>query len=205
MDRPFIMFPVLLTLGITMALAVGAGFALRGTPRRLAELRFIATPMLMPAVAAGIAPLFIEMPDAAVRALMVAANLVVAAWIIINIAGHSGAVRVGLALLLAGWLLNAIVITLNGAMPLSRWAYAQSGQDDAITAGEGGFFKIEEADASTRLRFLGDAIPIRPVRQVLSFGDIALMLGIGVVVAGGMRGSSAAIQEPHEPTPSAVG
>lgn len=176
-----------LTLGITLAVALAAGYSTGGRMRRLADLRIAGLPFVFAALVLGLAPLVVEMPDALGRVLVAAANVVVLACVAVNLRRHRGAVRAGMAVIAAGWALNAVVIAANGGMPLSRWAYAQSGQTDPITEGEGGFFKIVAAGPGSRLRPLGDVIPIEPLRQVLSVGDLLLMAGIGVVVAGGMR------------------
>ncbi len=174
-------------LGITLVAAVAAGFAFGGRIGRLADLRFAMLPMLYGALGLGLLPLFVNMSTGTNRVLTGIANLLVLIFLAVNLSRHGGLVRWGLVVLLAGWLLNAVVIAANKGMPLSEWAYAQSGQTDPITEGEGGFFKIVVADVRTNLPFLGDVIPIKPLRQVLSAGDLLLMAGIGLTVIGGMR------------------
>jgi hypothetical protein len=95
-----------------------------------------------------------------------------------------------LYLVLLGLFLNTLVIFANGGhMPVSLTALQK--------AGLGGLedFLREKRDAvhtlldeTTRLPFLGDVIPLPPLRKVISPGDILILLGImGVVVEGALR------------------
>ena len=108
-------------------------------------------------------------------------------FLLVNILTSRGELRAGLLVITTGWALNFIVIAANGGMPLSRWAYARSGQTERITQGSGGFYRIVLAGPNTKLLRLGDVIPVRPFRQVVSIGDILLILGVALVIAAGMR------------------
>ncbi|HEX9697705.1 MAG TPA: DUF5317 family protein [Actinomycetota bacterium] len=190
-------------LGFTLAASIAGGYLAGGRIRRLADVQFRGTPFLLGSLIVALAPLAVELPNSTARWLTAAANVVVVAFLVVNVRAHHGAVRAGLAIVALGWTLNAIVIASNGGMPLSVWAYEHSGQTDTITAGQDGFYKIVVAGEDSRLRFLGDAIPIRALGQVVSAGDVLLSIGIGVVVGGGMRGV-AAIRAPRAPTPPAA-
>ncbi|MBI4729249.1 MAG: DUF5317 family protein [Acidobacteria bacterium] len=191
------MFALLL---LTLAPSVAVGLAMGG---RLANLKLVslrASPVLFAGLVLGLAPLFADLSRGAGRALVIGSNLLVAAFLALNVPRNRGAVRLGLLVIALGWLLNMSAIVANEGMPLSRWAYARSGQTGEIAEGEGDFFKIVIADERTRLRALGDVIPIRALGQVVSLGDIALALGIGVVVAGGMRSRGEAPVDEAAPT-----
>ena len=94
----------------------------------------------------------------------------------------------GMRLVAAGFVLNAIVVTANGAMPVSRWAASRAGIEVGTVVRGGG--RHEVADAGTRLRPLGDVIPapmpVERASSVLSVGDVVLTAGLGVLVVGGM-------------------
>ncbi|HVL89034.1 MAG TPA: DUF5317 family protein [Actinomycetota bacterium] len=184
-------------MALTIAAAVAAGFLARGRLRRLADVQFRGLPILFVSLGVALLPLLVEVSDSAARWLTGIANLVVIAFLAVNVRAMRGLIRVGLVVVAAGWMLNAIVIAANAGMPLSVRAYERSGQTDPITAGQGGFYKIVVADDDTTLRFLGDAIPVRALGQVVSVGDILLSVGIGVAVTGGMRGD--ATRAPREP------
>ncbi|MCW2665230.1 MAG: hypothetical protein JWN57_192 [Frankiales bacterium] len=83
---------------------------------------------------------------------------------------------------------NALVVGLNGAMPVSLDAAARAGiGTSAILLGEDP--RHEVADDRTRLRALSDVVPVplpsRP--QVVSPGDVLVAAGLAQLVVVGMR------------------
>ena len=84
----------------------------------------------------------------------------------------------GMPIAAIGLVLNAVVIFLNDAMPVSRWAAeiagAGLGQDLGV--------KHEVAGPDTVLPFLADVIPLPNTLQIVSIGDVILALGIGVLI-----------------------
>jgi hypothetical protein len=94
----------------------------------------------------------------------------------------------GVPLLTLGLLANALVVTLNGAMPVSTSAAARAGVSlTTIVAGDDARHSI--ANRNTTLRALGDvvavAVPVRP--EVDSPGDVLIAAGLGELVLLGMR------------------
>ncbi|MDQ3877069.1 MAG: DUF5317 domain-containing protein [Actinomycetota bacterium] len=85
----------------------------------------------------------------------------------------------GLAIAGVGLALNLVVIGVNGAMPVSVSAAREAGV--ASNLNDIGF-KHERMGPDTRLRFLGDVIPIPNSQQIFSVGDVVLALGIGWLV-----------------------
>jgi hypothetical protein len=113
--------------------------------------------------------------------LIVSAGLVV--WFLV----HNRGVR-GTGLIALGLFCNALVVALNGAMPVSVDAAGRAGTTTQhILIGDDPRHEI--ADRHTRLRFLGDVVPVRmPSRpEVVSPGDILLAAGIAQLVLLGMR------------------
>ncbi len=84
-----------------------------------------------------------------------------------------------------GFLLNALAIFLNGgAMPVSSEIVNQLGITQNISA-EGLYVFVNE---STRLRFLGDIIPLKyPRSYAISIGDIVEAIAIAVFIITEMR------------------
>jgi hypothetical protein len=185
---------VLRLVGITLLVAVAAGWLGGGRLRNLAAIRVVALPLAFGSAACVVAARFAG--GALGTALQVSGIAAVGAFLAVNATRLRGCLRAGLAILAVGWLLNAAVIISNGGMPLSLGAYAASGQTDVPTPGEGGFFAIDVAGAHTTLRPLGDVIPIAPLRTVASPGDLVLALGVVIVITAGMRGSAAALRVP---------
>jgi hypothetical protein len=84
-------------------------------------------------------------------------------------------------LISAGVVLNAIVMALNGGMPVSPFALAAAGFPKTMNVAEGHFYKHVAMTDLTRLRMLGDIIPFHLARTVLSPGDLLMLMGIAVV------------------------
>ncbi len=97
----------------------------------------------------------------------------------------------GVGLLAAGLLLNAVVVLANGAMPVSAYAAARAGVPAAAVEAirVGADPRHESAGARTRLRLLGDVVPVpTPLRrEVLSPGDCVAAAGLALLIVTGMR------------------
>jgi hypothetical protein len=194
---------MLAIVGTTLLVGLIAGFLAGGRIGRLSEVHFVGTPLAFGALAVMVVVPLADLGDRTDRFLIAAGYGLAAAFLVVNIVRRRGAAfRVGLAVLALGWLLNATVMVANGGMPLSRAAYAASGQSDAPTPGHGGFFKIVIADEGTHLRALGDVITVHPFRRVVSAGDLVLMAGLAVTIVAGMRGPRLRRSLGSESTPS---
>lgn len=84
----------------------------------------------------------------------------------------------GMIVAAAGLALNAIVISVNGAMPVSRWAARVAGAPELTDMGA----KHEIAGPGTVLPFLSDVIPIPNTLLVVSIGDVILAIGVAILV-----------------------
>jgi hypothetical protein len=94
----------------------------------------------------------------------------------------------GVPLAAAGLLLNALVVIVNGAMPVSLSAAERAG----ITADRldlDDHPRKEPAAATTRLPWLGRVVPVAlPIhREVATPGDLLLAAGLGLLIVSGMR------------------
>jgi hypothetical protein len=97
----------------------------------------------------------------------------------------------GVPLAALGLLLNALVVVLNGSMPVSPHSAARAGvpsQASTLAADP----RHEAMGPQTRLAFLGAFVPV-PLpahREVDSPGDVLLAAGIGLLVVTGMSKGS---------------
>ena len=95
----------------------------------------------------------------------------------------------GTGLVALGLGANALVVALNGAMPVSTAAAARAevALDDVASGLDS---RHEVADGSTRLPLLGDVVPVLlPLRpEVVSPGDVLVASGLGQLVVVGMLG-----------------
>ena len=88
----------------------------------------------------------------------------------------------GMAVVVVGLALNATVVLVNGGMPVRPEAVAAVGLDpDQLDAADLGAKRhLERPD--DRLTFLGDVLPLRPLGEVVSVGDVVLAAGVALVL-----------------------
>jgi hypothetical protein len=82
---------------------------------------------------------------------------------------------VGMGIVAVGLAANALVIGINGGMPVRPSAVAAAHVDYGR--------RHHPEGPDDRLRWLGDIIPVRQLHLVLSFGDLILAVGVADVVA----------------------
>ncbi|CAN5771516.1 hypothetical protein BH23ACT5_BH23ACT5_02820 [soil metagenome] len=89
--------------------------------------------------------------------------------------------RTGMWLAGVGVLMNFSVIALNGGMPVLEGAAEVASGFSSGSLAVAGSYKHVVLDASTRLAFLADVIPVRFANQgqVVSLGDVFLAVGLG--------------------------
>lgn len=111
---------------------------------------------------------------AAGTAVIVVSNLLVAAFLVMNR-------RIpGIPLILIGLAMNVVVITANGAMPVSASASRNAGVEPP---GPGvGDVEHELLTDETTLPWLGDVLSFPGLPGVFSVGDVVLALGVGELV-----------------------
>ncbi len=107
-------------------------------------------------------------------------------WFVVNAQRRDGATG-GLALFASGAAMNSVAMALNGSMPVSRAALHAAGLPATIAISLGYHAKHYVSDSSTRLLWLGDNIPLRPLHAVISPGDIVMLVGLAAIVALAMR------------------
>jgi hypothetical protein len=158
------------------------GAATGGSRSRLAELRIRWVPLAVVGLA-----LQLLTPSGRTLPLL---SLVLSFVLLIAFALEN--VRLGVAgfrLILVGVLLNFTVVAVNGGMPVSRSALEASGQLDTLQAlVEDGGAKHHLAGDGDVLVFLGDVIPVPPIHNVVSLGDIATYVGAAWLVVAAMHG-----------------
>jgi hypothetical protein len=173
------------TVGATMsillvALVVGivAGLATGGRPRYAAARPVRWTGALAAGAVLQLVPLAVDIAGAAGLACVLASYALLVAFAIVNIR------LVGMPVVLVGLLLNGAVIAANQGMPVREDAIAtvdRSGTPAEIRALD---FEAKRhlEEPGDRFTVLGDAIPIRPLGVVVSFGDLILAVGLLDVV-----------------------
>lgn len=130
-------------------------------------------------------------PAGARFSLVVTSNGLVGAWLAVNATGRPGRARVAIGLLALGWLMNLAVILPNGGMPVSTAAMAEAGFETGATVTDGHLYKHVPAGPRTSLSWLGDRIPVRPAKSVVSAGDVVMLIGLAWTVMSAMAGTGA--------------
>ena len=175
---------------VPVAAGVLLGYARGGRLRGLADVPVRATALLW--LAAGLQ--LVHFSAAGARAaiesalhvsLMVPIFGLVGAWAVANLPGRPRLMQVAVALVLLGGAMNALAIAANGRMPFSERALVAADVSDEQRARGERSPKHVAAGDGTRLLWLGDVIPVRPIEKVISAGDVVLLLGVvGAVTAG---------------------
>ena len=106
----------------------------------------------------------------------------------------------GMGVVMIGMLANAAVIGLNDGMPIRPAAVVAAGlatpeQAERMRAD----VKRRPERPGDRLVVLADIVPVAPLREVVSFGDLAIGVGVGDVVVHLMRPRSRARTKRADP------
>ena len=141
----------------------------------MAELRLRAWPLLLVAVSVQLGLGWAPAPLRWALVLLCCAS--VTAWLLANLAQHSG-MRVALALMLVGILANTVVIGANRGMPVASQALVASGRSARTDLAHGYLYKHVAMTPRSQLTWLGDRLPIPVIEEVLSPGDIAMLIGL---------------------------
>lgn len=174
----------MLFLVAALVAGVGLGYAQGGRLRKFAGLPASLFLVLWLAVALQLTLAYVPESIGPFRArflLVIGSYLLAGAWLWWS-ASRLREALLGIYLMALGWLLNLLVISANGGMPVSRAAVIRSGLEWTDVR-KGSFFKHVPAAPDTPLRFLGDVIAVPPVHRVVSIGDIVLLVGIVLFVS----------------------
>jgi hypothetical protein len=183
-------------VGLFVALvAMIIGLAQGGSPISLIDTRFNRAWLLALALVVQLAfvawpPSWLTRPLATV--IFLGTELLVVAFLLLNRR------LPGVAWVAIGLGLNAIVIGVNGAMPVSATAARMAGTEfltDTRHVEHGLHLRNEAMSANTRLRFMSDVIPVPVLEKVLSGGDLRIAGGIGLLVYRRVRSEGPPIAE----------
>jgi hypothetical protein len=164
---------VAIVAGIVIGLVRGGRF------ERLAEASFRLWPLLILGIVVQGAAAFTA--DGAVP-LILASYALLLAFTAVNL------VHAGMGVVFVGIALNLVVIGVNGGMPVRAEAIVAAGivEHEQIPSLEFGSKRHLETD-DDRLTVLGDIIPVPVAEEVLSFGDLAMSVGVAAVLVNLLR------------------
>lgn len=163
---------------LVLAVIIGfaAGLIRRGRLRSILGVRIVSLPLLALAIGIGFATDQFDLPQPGWWAF---AGLVAALIFTIR-----NLMIVGMAVIGVGIVANLVPIVLNGATPVRAEALVEAGMvetgdlDRVVVSGARAI-----ADEETRLGWLGDTIPIAVADQVVSFGDLIMLIGVANTIA----------------------
>ncbi len=167
-------------LGILFGIALLTVPLFRGSISRIGELRLshigtVVAALMLQFLIVTIVPASFPMAAAAVIHLMSYGLTLIFVW-------HNRSIP-GIAVLVAGGLMNLTAIAANGGvMPASPEALVLSGKADLANDAE---FNNSTVQDNARLQILGDIFAIPdgyPFANVFSLGDIFLVLGGAIIV-----------------------
>jgi hypothetical protein len=169
---------------VVLAVALAVGWARGGSLDRLGSLPLRGRRLV-------VAALLVQLVGTVVGGPFYPLGLALSAGLVVAFLARNRGIR-GTGLVALGLLANALVVGLNGAMPVSADAAARAGvgvQDLLVGADA----RHEPAGPGTRLRRLGDVVPVPlPLRpEVVSPGDVLVAAGLGQLVTLGMLGAGA--------------
>jgi hypothetical protein len=160
-----------LVVGVALGFATG-GRASNINRRTLELVWLLAVSVALQALAE-----ILDLSDSLGLSMVLVSYVGLAAFAVANIR------LVGMPVVLVGLLCNLTVITVNGGMPVSEDAILASrtaAPDELASLDFGAKRHLEEDD--DLITFLGDVVPVRATREVLSFGDLILAFGIADVL-----------------------
>ena len=166
-------------MGFTMMIAVGLGLLVGlvagGRPRNMGHRPLRALMVLLAAVVLQTLPQFVDVSGSTGLACVLGSYGLLLVFALVNVR------FVGMPVVLLGLLLNIAVIGVNGGMPVRADAILTVDRAQKLSAIDFGAKRHLE-DPTDRITILGDVLPVTPLGEVLSFGDVILAAGIANVV-----------------------
>lgn len=180
---------------VVLGCAVVIGYAAGGRLGRLADLDLTRGSLVVGA-------LVVQAGGGLVGGAAYPLGLAVSVLLVAVFLGRNRGVR-GTGLVALGLLSNALVVGVNGAMPVSEAASGRAGisTQDILSGADP---RHELAGRGTHLRWLGDVVPVLlPVHpEVVSVGDVLVAAGLAQLLVVGMT-QGRTRRRPPPPPPTA--
>jgi hypothetical protein len=175
-----LLFPLSLAVGIALGRLRGGCFRCLATLRlRLPGLVGVAVMLQVGIGAAGAAT------DWRFLALGTSYGLM-GVWLAVNLGDGPGWRRVGFACVAVGYALNLVSIVPNGSMPVSVAALRRVGGSQGAFHQGPNLDKHVAAGSDAVWRWTGDVVAVPALRAVISVGDMAMLVGVVIVLSEGM-------------------
>lgn len=169
-------------LGVVLVVAVALSLARGGRLSNLTLIELRLWPLLLVAVTMQVTAEYL--PEERSWSQGAALAMILGSFVLLLVVMYVNRDRAGLWLAGLGILFNFMVIAANGGMPVSLEAARLAGGDPSQIDFNA---KHVMLDDRSDLAFLADVIPVRPLRQVISIGDVLLAVGLGRFVEAELR------------------
>ncbi|HZN16491.1 MAG TPA: DUF5317 family protein [Acidimicrobiales bacterium] len=167
---------------ITVAVGALIGLALGGRPRHLPEHTFHLWPLLLGGLALQV------VVEGGLRGRPGLVLVFISYALLLSFSALNLRLA-GMGVVMVGVVMNLVPITLNAGMPVRASALVSAGivktPDAAPFVRLRGERHLQDDD--DRLMVLADIIPVRLLRQVMSFGDLVLSVGTITLIVGLLR------------------
>lgn len=175
------LFPLTLALGVVLGWVAGGSFRSLATLQlRLPGLIVVSFVLQLAIDGAGVGSK-LAFPT------LLASYALLGIWLAVNLWESIGWRRAGFGALAVGYALNLVAIAPNGSMPVSMAALGAVGGTEAAFAETPNVAKHVAAGTDAAFLLLGDVIPVPALGAVVSAGDIAMLLGVVVLMSVGMK------------------
>lgn len=162
-------------IAVAIVAGIVIGFLRGGRFENLADASFRLWPVLILGVA---------VQSAAAFTASGAVALILASYVLLLVFSATNLHHPGMGVVFVGIALNVAVIGINGGMPVRADAIVAAGiveRAEVPRLDFGSKRHLETRD--DRLTVLGDIIPVPGAEEVLSFGDLAMSVGVAAVLA----------------------
>lgn len=180
---------------VAIVAGIAIGYARGGRLKALADAHVHWWPVLVTAIVVQVAAVLTDGD--------LGRYLLLASFGLIIVFTARNLTRAGMGVVLLGVAANALVIGVNDGMPVREEAVIRSGLADSDEIDDFDFnskWHLETED--DQLTFLGDIIPVPGAREVLSFGDLIMAVGVADVIVHLMRPARALRRREQEASAS---
>ena len=162
---------------VAVAVGLAAGLLAGGRFANLAARDFRAWALLPAGVVVQLVPDLVSAVEDAAFVFLAVSYACLAVFALCNL--HI----VGMAVVTVGLVLNLVPVLANGGMPVRPDAAVAAGITEWDEIGRIEFDPKHHLETDDdRFMVLADIIPVRPLREVLSFGDLVMAVGIADVL-----------------------
>jgi hypothetical protein len=160
---------------VAVALGLLLGLAAGGRPRFVADHPIHGMALLVAGLLLQVLGALVNLGGAANAAILGSYALLVA-FAVVNVR------LVGMAIVTLGLAANFVVIAVNGGMPVRAGAIISAGASAAQVPHLHYGSKRHLERPSDRITFLADVVPVAPLHEVVSFGDLVMAVGVADVI-----------------------